>query len=217
MAFSKAELLDLYRRRAPRYDITANLYYLLGFREQAYRRKTVAALNLKPGDTVVEIGCGTGLNFSLIQDRIGPAGRLIGVDLTPEMLKQAKQRVAKRGWTNVDLIQSGASQYRFPSRTNAILSTFAITLVPGGRLAILDFRVPAWPDWLIRLFLRVTQPFGVTLDLGDRHPWKSVERHLSAVKGEELFFGVTYLAVGEKLRTPFKASEGRGEEREDKI
>jgi len=49
----KDALRTLYRRRAPRYGLTANLYYLIGFREQAYRKLAVAALGLRPGDTVL--------------------------------------------------------------------------------------------------------------------------------------------------------------------
>jgi ubiquinone/menaquinone biosynthesis C-methylase UbiE len=63
MILNKEEILQLYRKRASGYDITANLYYLVGFREQAYRKKAVKAFNLYEDDTVVEIGCGTGLNF----------------------------------------------------------------------------------------------------------------------------------------------------------
>ncbi len=77
---TRSELKDLYRRRAKRYDFTANLYYLVGFREWSYRKKAVAALRLRPGDTVVEIGCGTGLNFGLLQTAVGPSGRIIGVE-----------------------------------------------------------------------------------------------------------------------------------------
>ena len=62
---SKAAIAELYRKRARNYDFTANLYYLIGFREYAYRRMAVEALGLKRADTVVDIGCGTGLNFGL--------------------------------------------------------------------------------------------------------------------------------------------------------
>jgi ubiquinone/menaquinone biosynthesis C-methylase UbiE len=66
VALSRSELICLYRKRAKRYDWTANLYYLIGFREWAYRKKAIAALSLNKGDTVVEIACGTGLNFALL-------------------------------------------------------------------------------------------------------------------------------------------------------
>lgn len=97
MQNNKVEVMNLYRKRARRYNFTANLYYLAGFREWAYRQRAVEALNLQQGDTVVEIGCGTGLNFSLLHQAVGPTGRVIGVDLTDAMLAQARQRVAENG------------------------------------------------------------------------------------------------------------------------
>lgn len=213
MAFSKRQLIDIYRDRAGLYDLTANLYYVLGFREQRYRRDAVAALGLASGDAVIEIGCGTGLNFSLLQERIGPSGRIIGVDVTAEMLVQAEKRVKGKGWINVTLAQSDAAHYQFPNEANGILSTFALTLVPefnevirngaralapGGRMAILDFKKPDdKPLWLIRLMAYLTKPFGVTLDLADRRPWESMRRHLTEVNVRELYGGFAYLAVGQ--------------------
>lgn len=57
----------------------------------------VRALKLQPGDTVLELACGTGINFSLFQQYIGPTGQIIGVDLTDAMLDQAQKRVARQG------------------------------------------------------------------------------------------------------------------------
>ena len=51
------------------------------------------ALGLRPGDTVVDIACGTGLNFPLLEEAIGPDGRIVGVDLTDAMLAQAQRRI----------------------------------------------------------------------------------------------------------------------------
>ena len=130
MALSKPEIRALYGRRAGHYDFTANLYYLLGFREWAYRKKAVRALRLAPDDTVVEIGCGTGLNFRLLQEAVGRDGHIIGVDLTGAMLAQARDRVRREGWRNVDLVHADASRYDFPPGMNGTLSTFALTLVP---------------------------------------------------------------------------------------
>jgi demethylmenaquinone methyltransferase/2-methoxy-6-polyprenyl-1,4-benzoquinol methylase len=70
----KQKLIDLYRKRAENYDFTANLYYLLGYREYAHRRRAINALQLRPGHTVVELCCGTGINFPVLQEKVGPDG-----------------------------------------------------------------------------------------------------------------------------------------------
>src|SRR6266481_4849461 len=94
------EVNAVYRRRARFYDWSVNTYYLIGFRWWAYRRRAIAALQLGRGATVVEIGCGTGLNFGLVQQRIGPTGRLFGVDLCADMLdKRASGSQLKAGTT----------------------------------------------------------------------------------------------------------------------
>jgi demethylmenaquinone methyltransferase/2-methoxy-6-polyprenyl-1,4-benzoquinol methylase len=157
MAFSKDKIVQIYKKRAENYDITANLYYLFGFREQAYRHMAVQSLNLEDGDTVIEIACGTGMNFKLLQEKVGPEGQIIGVDITPEMLAKARQRVDQNGWENVELVRSDASSYQFPDRVDGIISTFAITLIPdfdevikrgaevlntGSRFVVLDFKSP---------------------------------------------------------------------------
>jgi demethylmenaquinone methyltransferase/2-methoxy-6-polyprenyl-1,4-benzoquinol methylase len=210
MALNEIEIRELYRRRARRYDVTANLYYLLGFREWAFRKKAVAALEVEPGDTVVEIGCGTGLNFSLLQDAVGPDGRIIGVDLTDAMLERAHTRVVERRWTNVDLVRCDAANYRFPAGVDGILSTFALTLVPGfdevirrgaaalargRRWVVADFKMPEGPTrHLAPLLLPAVRPFGVCLDLAERHPWESLRRHLGNLSMREEWFGFVYVA-----------------------
>lgn len=211
-------LRAIYRRRAARYDVSVQLYRLFGYRLAAYRRMAADALALERGDTVVEIGCGTGANFELLEQRVGPEGRIIGVDLTDAMLAQAEQRVAESGWSNVELVLSDASTYEFPAPVNGILSTFALThcaaydaviergaraLAPEGRWVVLDLKQPeAWSRWSIAVGLAVTKPFGVTLSAGSRHPWEALERHLPRTTLRELYFGVTYLAVGRQGPSP---------------
>lgn len=157
MPLTRSELKQLYRKRADRYDLSANLYHLIGFNEHKYRRMAIDALRLKRGATVVEIGCGTGLNFSLLEKAIGPEGRIIGVDLTDSMLRKARGRVERQGWPNVELIEVDAGEYRFPENVDGIISTLALTLIPsydniikngaealieGGRFVVLDIKKP---------------------------------------------------------------------------
>ena len=173
MPLDHGEIVEVYRRRAARYDFTANLYYLIGFRLEAYRRAAVAQLALQPGDTVVDVGCGTGLNFRLLERVVGPTGRIIGVDLTDAMLAQARRRTEREGWRNVDLVACDAARYDFPGGTGGILSTFALTLVPFYR------------------------PFAVTFDLAERHPWEAIARHMKNATVSPRFFGFAYVATGQ--------------------
>jgi ubiquinone/menaquinone biosynthesis C-methylase UbiE len=213
MALSKPELQDLYGRRARHYDFTANLYYLLGFREWWYRKQAVRAQRLTAGATVVEIGCGTGINFGLLRDAVGDGGRIIGVDLTRSMLDLAAERIRRKGWRNVELVHSDASSYAFPKEIRGILSTFALTLVPeydqviergaralapGGRWVVADLKWPkGWAGRLLPVLLPIFAPFGVTRDLAERHPWQSVCKHTRHCEMTEYYFGYTYIVAGE--------------------
>ena len=207
------DVINVYRRRAKNYDFTANLYYLLGLREYAFRRRAADALRLRPGDTVVEIGCGTGLNFPYLEQKIGPNGRLIGVDLTDAMLEEAHKRALHNNWSNVELVQSAAGAYRFPDRVDAVLSAFALTLDadyerviqaaakalrPGGRFVLLDLKMPEnWLRHLMPVLIFLTRPFAVSEEIGKRRPWESMRRHLKNVTFENLYLDIVYLATGE--------------------
>jgi SAM-dependent methyltransferase len=124
-------LISLYRKRAKRYDRIALLYYFAGFRHWVYRKRAIQSLALNHGDTVVDLGCGTEPNFSLLQEQVGPRGRIKGVDLTDAMLDEAirthrRPRLVKR---RTD--QERRRRLCFPSAVDRILSTFALTLVPS--------------------------------------------------------------------------------------
>jgi len=212
---TRDRVIATYRRSASRYDLTAKLYYLLGVRQQALRRKAVEALRLRPGDTVTEIGCGTGLNFPLIERAIGPDGHIIGVDLTDAMLTQARRRIQAHRWRNVTLVQDDAAQFRFPDGVNAILSTYALSLVPecaeviargckalapGGRLAVVDTSLPSGPPrWMARVLVR---PFAGTSEWIARRPWEAIQATMQAnltdYSSTDLYLGCLFLAAGSR-------------------
>jgi demethylmenaquinone methyltransferase/2-methoxy-6-polyprenyl-1,4-benzoquinol methylase len=213
---TREQVVGVYRDLAKRYDFAIRLYYLLGYRHRTYRRKAVQALRLRPGDTVVEIGCGTGLNFPLVERQIGPEGRLVGVDLTNEMLAQAERRVGASGWKNVSLVRADALEFQFPSAVDAIISTYALSLMPecaevigrgcealapGGRWAVLDVKLPEEaPGWLERVGLAALRPFAVTEEWRASRPWEAVRAamraNLTDFSWTELYLGFAYLASG---------------------
>ncbi|MDA1098576.1 MAG: class I SAM-dependent methyltransferase [Proteobacteria bacterium] len=217
------EVRSVYRKRAALYDFTANLYYLLGFRLWDHRQQAVRALHLRPGDTVVEIGCGTGLNFGLMRDAIGPTGRIIGVDLTDAMLEQAAGRVRKQNWDNVTLVQSSAAAFEFPSNLNGVISTFALTLEPGyatvikraeqalrpgGRLVVADIRLPpGWLRYLAPLMIWLVRPFAVSMAVAKRRPWDVMRETLAEYRYLPRYFGIGYIASGRAISDASQVSE----------
>jgi demethylmenaquinone methyltransferase/2-methoxy-6-polyprenyl-1,4-benzoquinol methylase len=222
------EVIDAYRHRAPRYDLTVRLFDLFawfGFNISGWREEAVSKLRLKPADTVVDIGCGTGLNFPLLHRALGSQGLIIGVDLSEDMLAQARHTAEANHWANVQLVCADASQFEFPSRVNAVLSTYALTLVPGpgrvvsnaaralspgGRLVILDMAWPRYfPLWWrhVLFFLR---SYGVTADVLRRRPWeevhKAIQQSFSDVSRRQFWFGFFYLAFGTAGKPTFGAA-----------
>ena len=213
---AREHLIEVYRKKAKRYDVTSRLYPAPGYPQRAQRRQAVRALDLGPGDTVVDMACGTGLNFSLLEDAIGPEGRIVGVDLTDAMLDQAQSRIERNGWSNVSLVEADAAEFNFPTGVDAILSTYALTQVPecrdviargaaalsqGGRWVVLDLKVPeSTPRWLTHLGIATVRPFASIEDWVARRPWEAIrtgmKETLVDVSWTELFFGTAFLASG---------------------
>jgi ubiquinone/menaquinone biosynthesis C-methylase UbiE len=162
---SLGEVRRLYDRLAPLYDLATAPYRALG----GYRLVTdaVEELRLTAGDTVVELGTGTGYALPALSAAVGPTGRVVAVDISRRMLTRARARCRRHGLDNVQLVQADIVEYRLPVGTTAVLSAFAMEMVPqydgviadlvdqlrpGGRLAVTGLRDPkGWPEWLIRL------------------------------------------------------------------
>jgi len=215
---TREHLIEVYRKKAKRYDMTSRLYPAPGYPQGGQRRRAVHALRLRPGDTVVDMACGTGLNFSLLEAAVGPGGRIVGVDLTDAMLDQARGRIETNSWSNVSLVQADAAEFDFPTGMDAILSTYALTQVPecreviahgaaalsaGGRWAVLDLKVPdSTPRWLAQLGVATVRPFASIDKWIARRPWLAIraamEETLVDVAWTELFFGTAFLAAGSR-------------------
>jgi ubiquinone/menaquinone biosynthesis C-methylase UbiE len=213
---TRERLIETYRKKAKHYDITSRLYPAPGYPQRGQRRQAVSSLRLRAGDTVIDMACGTGLNFPLLEKAVGPGGRIVGVDLTDAMLARAQDRIVKNGWGNVSLVQADAAGFGFPAGADAILSTYALTQVPecaeviahgaralsdGGRWAVLDLKVPgSTPGWLTQLGTATVRPFASIDEWIMRRPWEAIraamQEELADFCWTELFFGTAFLAAG---------------------
>jgi ubiquinone/menaquinone biosynthesis C-methylase UbiE len=211
-------LIQTYRKKAKHYDVTSRLYPAPGYPQRGQRLRAVRALGLRAGDSVVDVACGTGLNFPLIEKVIGPGGRIVGVDLTDAMLAHAQDRVEANGWSNVSLVQADAAGFGFPAGVDAILSTYALSQVPecaeviahgaaalsgGGRWVVLDLKVPgSTPGWLAQLGTAAVRPFASIDEWIMRRPWEviraAMQEELADVSWTELCFGTAFLAAGSR-------------------
>jgi ubiquinone/menaquinone biosynthesis C-methylase UbiE len=214
----REHLIETYRKKAKHYDITSRLYPAPGYPQQAQRLRAVQALCLRAGDRVVDIACGTGLNFALIEKAIGPEGRIVGVDLTDAMLAHAQDRIETNGWRNISLVQADAVDFEYPTAVDAILSTYALSQVPecaeviahgaaalseGGRWVVLDLKIPDnTPRWLAQFGTAVVRHFASIDEWTIRRPWEAIraamQEELADLSWTELFFGTAFMAAGSR-------------------
>jgi demethylmenaquinone methyltransferase/2-methoxy-6-polyprenyl-1,4-benzoquinol methylase len=194
--------IEKYRLRAAAYDSTTHY-------TDPIRIRAIDKLALKPGETVIDVGCGTGLSFAPLLERLGPTGRVLGIEQSPDMMRQARERVARQGWSNVELIESAVEDAKLGIRADALLffythdilrtgeavAALVAAAAPGARIAVAGVKFYPW--WLapanlhvwVKNWLYNARPSGLN------RPWDILEKHVT-LQVESTMFGRGYLASG---------------------
>ena len=194
-----------------RYDRLAGLipfFEWVLFLPWGLRKEAVSRLDLRRGDRILEVGCGTGRNFPYLHDAVGDTGRIYGVDLSPAMLRRAAELGDRRGWRNLNLTEGDAASFTvgepldgvlFSLSCNTMPNHFAVLeqawrqLRPGGRLVIMDAKLPPglggrlvlpFSLWLMKRTM-LANPFVL--------PWEDLRALAGSFEWEEFLFGSYYI------------------------
>lgn len=208
---------------APFYDLLSAEYPVY----RAGRRAGTAALAPRPGDQVLDVGCGTGLNFALLQQAVGSAGTVVGIDRSPRMLDQARRRARRRGWRNVILLEADATTLspdgiaaRIAAaggreRSDAALATYALSLMPdwesawqrmlalcapAATLAVVDMQEPTGAFSVLTPLARLACRLGGS-DIR-AHPWHALERDCTDVVATSARGGHLQVRAGRRRPEP---------------
>ncbi|HWE09156.1 MAG TPA: methyltransferase domain-containing protein [Solirubrobacteraceae bacterium] len=206
------------RRSLERYGAMAEAYDKTTRGGHYYRRQAVARLAPMPGEVILDVGCGTGLNFAALRHAIGPTGRLIGVEHSPETLGLARARIASHGWTNVEIVQADAGEAAIDVMADGALlcAVHDVMRSPAALVNVLRHLrdrarvVAGGPKWAplgaggalsmnFRTW-RMNRPCVTTFE-GFRQPWSYLELLVDNLVVDEVFLGGGYIASGTRPRT----------------
>ena len=193
-----------YDRLAPIYPLFEILFALpWGIRARAVRR-----LGLRPGDRVLEVGCGTGRNFPYLVPAVGRTGHVYGVGLSPGMLERAKKQCVRNKWENVTLLLRDAVEYSLPETVNGALFSLCYCVIPqnrkalrrawdwlreGGSLVVMDGKpAPGWPG---KILTPMARWLSLATVLGNPYtqPWEDLRELAGQVEMEEIWAGTYFV------------------------
>lgn len=205
-----------------RYTAVAPGYDLLSAEWPVYRvgrRLAVPLLHLRAGDTVVDVGCGTGLNFPLLAAAVGP-GHIVGVDSSAQMLAMAQRRVRRLERTSnchfhlhradaraINRLRTDESALRCGA--DAVIFTYSLSLMrpwreaweqalaltrPGTRIAVVDMATPTGPSRLLTPLARLATSLGGS-DI-KAHPWQALAAHCVDITHRDAWGGHVQVWVG---------------------
>ncbi len=177
------------------------------------RRKAVKLLNLKNGDRVLDAGCGSGGSFPFLYQSVGATGDIVGVEISPQTIKNTKNRITKNKWKNVQVIEGDAQTVNLYGSFDGLLmfaapdvfasekalSNIFPHLSDNARVVIFGAKISNKRfGWILNrlLWLAFAKLSFSTSPSLNSEPWKILENRLQNFHIEEYFLGWMFLAHG---------------------
>jgi ubiquinone/menaquinone biosynthesis C-methylase UbiE len=150
----KPGMSGLVLHAAAAYDFL--LWFVTLGRERAFREKMLEFARLQPGESVLDVGCGTGTVAILARRQVGPTGEVCGIDASPEMVDRARKKAKRAGIevsfqnafaqslpyadSRFDVVLTTVMLHHLPKQARAALAAEILrVLKPGGRMLAIDF------------------------------------------------------------------------------
>lgn len=201
-----ARALQNYCRLAEGYDSTCK-------RIEDLRLRAVRELGLRPGETVLDVACGTGPTLPMLAAAVRPGGSVIGIEMSPEMARQARSRVAAgRIDGTVDVIESSVERLHLPQTADALLLSYTHDVLqssaaidrllsaakPGARVVVLGMKTLPWLwGWPVNFFNLYRARHYMTTYANLRRPWRLLEQRGASLREvHTALWGSAYIASG---------------------
>ena len=176
------------------------------------RQKAVELLHLRAGDRVLDVGCGPGGSFPYLVHAVGQSGQVVGVEISPEISINAKRRMAKNGWRNVQVIEAAAEDVHLTGLFDGLLM-FAAPDVYASEEALENILPHLRENARIAAFGAKLSSKGLGRSLNpvlrtlfnlsfsttpspDYEPWRGLAKRVEKLDVKEYFLGLMFLCSG---------------------
>ncbi len=213
MGLESQEVEKIYASKvAGKYDFSMPPFFA------RWKKKAYDESSLSAGNKVLVFCCGTGLDFPPILEKIGEDGKIIGVDFSPVMLEQAGEKIRKKKWKNVELLEGDITKFenKLDEKADVGVCTLGMSIIPrfktafynllsnvkdNGEVIIGDMQLASgWLACLNPVTIFLSKKFGGTYE-GHKNSlelYALAENEMTEVKKREFFFKSYYYCIGKR-------------------